>query len=90
MDKRLGKRGKDGNVIQNPNETVSGRRLPPKPYSTLEIGNGYFVVPDTFPAAGLSEAVAELKRQIEPSVPPPSATPRATSKAVKKGSSDET
>jgi len=80
MDKRLGKRGKDGSVIQNPNETVSGRPLPSKPYSTLEIGGGYFVVKDTFPATDDSETIAELKRRVK----------RPPSRAAKKGDADET
>ncbi len=45
-DQRLGKRNGLGELELSPSQTISGGALPPKPYETIGLENGYFVVLD--------------------------------------------
>ena len=48
LDKRLGKKGKDGAYETRPSLSISGAELPPTPYTTIGLEHGYFVVLDQF------------------------------------------
>lgn len=62
MDKRLGKKNADGELAVSPTVSISGAALPDKPYTTVGLSNGYFVVLDTFISDdNRDELLAELR-----------------------------
>jgi GH24 family phage-related lysozyme (muramidase) len=62
-----------------PRVTVTGKAYQ-RPVSTLTIGNGYFVVLDTFPTVEQTETIATLRKKIN--------LPKAVSRAARKESSE--
>jgi hypothetical protein len=83
MDKRLGRRDREGALILAPEQTISGRPVETV-YSTIGLGDGYFAVLDLFlKDAKRDEYVVELQEIIRSAAKKPAKVESAVSDGAK-------
>lgn len=69
---RLGTKNEQGEITSRPTQTISGLPVPPRPYSTIGISDGYFAVLDShIDPKRRNELVLELQKLIAPAKPAP-------------------
>lgn len=69
-DPRIGKRGKDGEYVTRPTQTLSGAEIP-NVHTTINLPDGHYVVTDTFISPEREkELVLEIKAVLAGSAKP--------------------